>query len=84
MTGTPAPTAGERLAALEVLGSVPVILGPGETLIIRVTDLTPGQQQEYQEALDWRHDHGHLPFRAIVVYGDELAAARPAPEPSAP
>ena len=84
MTVTPVPTIEERLAALEVLATVPVILGPGETLIIRVADLTPNQQWEYQKNLDWRHENGHLPFRAIVVCGDELAAARPATETSAP
>lgn len=84
MTGTPTPSIEERLAALEVLGTVPVILGPGETLIIRVTDLTPNQIREYQDDLDYREADGILPFRAIVVYGNELAAARTAdgPEPA--
>jgi hypothetical protein len=83
VTETPSPSIEERLAALEVLASVPVILGPGETLIIRVTDLTPNQVREYQDALDYREADGILPFRAIVVYGHELAAARAAPEPPA-
>lgn len=83
MTEAPAPTIEERLAALEVLGSVPVILGPGETLIIRTTDLNPSQMRDYQEHLDGWHQCGELPFRAIVVHGDELAAAGPAPEPPA-
>lgn len=74
----PPPTIEERLAALEVLATVPVILGPGETLIIRTTDLTPNQMREYQQALDYEHECGHFPFQAVVVHGDELAAARPA------
>ena len=83
MTESPSPSIEERLAALEVLASVPVILGPGETLIIRVTDLTPNQQREYQDALDHWHADGRLPFRAVVVHGDELAAARTRPNPAA-
>jgi hypothetical protein len=84
VTGTPTPSIEERLAALEVLAAIPVILGPGETLIIRVTDLTPNQRHEYQQFLDDWHRSGELPFRAIVVIGDELAAARTKPNPAAP
>jgi hypothetical protein len=78
VTETPSPTIEERLAALEVLATVPVILEPGATLIIRVADLTPDQIRDYQQALDFEHEHGHFP-PTIVVYGDELAAARPKP-----
>lgn len=83
VTAEPPPTIEERLAALEVLATVPVILGPGEALIIRTTDLNPNQMCEYQESLDYRYEVDDLPFRVIVVHGDELAAARPAPEPPA-
>ena len=81
MTETPSPSIEERLAALEVLAAVPVILGPGETLIIRANDLTPSQMHEYQRILDDWHRSGDLPFRAIVVIGDELAAAKAKPDP---
>jgi hypothetical protein len=74
------PTIEERLAALEVLGTAPVRLEPGETLIIRTTDLTPNQIREYQQALDYEHECGHFPFQSVVVHGDELAAARPKAE----
>lgn len=46
---------------------------PGETLVIRCRDWTPGQVDQYQEYIDeaWRD----LPFRVVAVIGDELAVA---------
>lgn len=49
------------------------VVRPGETLVIRLQDWSPEQAQYYQEDLDSRG----LPFRALVVIGDELAVARP-------
>lgn len=51
----------------------PLTLKPGETLIIRVSDLTPNQVQYYQESLDAAIEHRGLDLRALIVYGDELA-----------
>jgi hypothetical protein len=81
VTETPSPTIEERLAALEVLGTVPFILSAGDVLIIRTTDLTPNQIREYQGALDYEHETGRFPFQAVVVHGDELAAARTKADP---
>lgn len=52
------------------------VVRPGETLIIRGGHWKPEQADCYQEYLD----HQDLPFRALVVIGDELAVARPEPE----
>ena len=52
------------------------VVRPGETLVIRVADWNPEQVEYYQEDLDTRG----LPFRVLVVIGDELAVARPEPE----
>lgn len=49
-------------------------LKPGETLIIRVSDLTPTQVQQYQEHLEAVIEHAGLDVRVLVVMGDELAA----------
>jgi hypothetical protein len=54
------------------------VLGPGEVLVIRMADWTPGQVREYQQVLDQWHFDGDLPFRAIVVFGDEMAVVKPA------
>ena len=52
-------------------GSVTAV-APGETLVIRVTDLTPMQMCEYQESLD----RPGLPFRCLVVYGESLGVVQ--------
>jgi hypothetical protein len=53
------------------------VVKPGETLVIRCRDWTPGQAGQYQEYIDadWRD----LPFRVLVVIGDELGVACPEP-----
>ena len=51
------------------------VIAPGETLVIRTTDLTPNAMREYQEALDAWYENGRLPFRCIVLHGDGLAVA---------
>jgi hypothetical protein len=57
-------------------------VGPGETLVIRGRDWTPGQVREIQRSLDAMHDAGRIPFRAMAIFGDELGVAQP-PEGSA-
>lgn len=52
--------------------TTPVVVKPGESLVIRKADLTPDQQREYQQALDYWHQDGKLPFRVFVFVGDEL------------
>ena len=49
------------------------VVRPGETLVIRLQDWNPEQVEYYQEHLDRQE----LPFRVLVVIGDELAVARP-------
>jgi len=49
------------------------VVKPGETLVIRVTDWTPGQADCYQQVLDAQG----LPFRVLVVIGEGLAVAKP-------
>jgi len=62
-------------AVLKVIAGHAVVK-PGETLIIRCGDWNPEQAEQYQEYLDC----DALPFRVLVVIGDELAVGRPAPE----
>lgn len=54
------------------------VVKPGETLVIRCRDWTPGQVEQYQEYIDaeWRE----LPFRVLMVIGDELGIVRPEPD----
>lgn len=61
----------------ELLRDHLTVLGPGEVVIIRTASWTPGQAWEYQQELDRWHAGGNLPFRAIVVHGDELAVVKP-------
>jgi hypothetical protein len=51
------------------------VVKPGETLVIRCRDWTPDQAEQWQEYIDaaWRD----LPFRVVVVIGDELGVASP-------
>lgn len=49
------------------------VVKPGETLVIRARDMSPGQASYYQGYLDARHHD--LPFRTLVVTGDEMAVA---------
>ncbi len=51
------------------------IVAPGETLIVRAPDLTPNQAREFMDALNWGDENGpYLPFRTVVVPGEELGA----------
>jgi hypothetical protein len=48
------------------------LVGPGEHLVVRVpVDVSPLQVRRYQEALDG----SGIPFRVVVVAGDELGVA---------
>lgn len=60
-----------RDAVLEVITGMTVVK-PGDTLVIRVKDWNPQQLDQYQRALAERD----LPFRVLVVIGDELALAQ--------
>lgn len=47
------------------------VVAPGETLIIRVPDLTPAQMREYADWLNRSDEDGTLlPFRVVVTPGD--------------
>ena len=50
------------------------VVKPGETLLLRTTDLTPNQMREYQDAFRWLDD---LPFKVLVVHADEMGVAEP-------
>lgn len=51
------------------------VVAPGETLVVRAPDLTPAQIREFMDALNWGDENGpYLPFRTVVVPGDELGA----------
>ena len=47
------------------------VVAPGETLVIRTTDLTPNQMREYMDWLNYADEDGPLlPFRTVVTNGD--------------
>lgn len=60
---------------LEVISGHAVVK-PGETLVIRLKDWNADQVEYYQEHLDARHHAGEIPFRPLVVIGDELAVVQ--------
>lgn len=66
-------------AATALLRECVTVVKPGETLVIRSRDWTPHQAEMYQEFLDARHAAGGLPFRVVVVIGDEVAVTPPEP-----
>lgn len=66
-------------AVLRVISGHAVIK-PGETLVIRSGDWTPMQAEQYQEHLDARHDAGEIPFRVLVVIGQELGVVQAEPD----
>jgi hypothetical protein len=48
------------------------VIKPGETLVVRVPwTVTPTQLREYQRVMD-SAEGGVIPFRVLVVAGDEL------------
>lgn len=61
----------------QLLRECVTVVKPGETLVVRMEGLTPGQHGEYQRAVtDW-HKHGDLPFPVFIVIGDELGVVEP-------
>ena len=55
------------------------VVRPGETLVIRVPDSwTPNQAREYQRYADEATERGRIPFKVLVVTGDEFAVVQPA------
>ena len=66
-------------AVLKVISGHAVVK-PGETLVIRIRDWNADQVDCYQEYLDARHQAGEIPFRPLVVIGDELAIVQPEPD----
>jgi hypothetical protein len=56
------------------------IVKPGETLIVRVPWTTkPSQLYEYQRVIDSR-EGGEIPFKVLVVAGDELGTVQDEPD----
>jgi len=66
-------TAGEARALMREFA---VVVRPGETLILRVADLTPNQVRELQDWVDGMREYYHLPFQTIVLPGDELGVVQ--------
>jgi hypothetical protein len=63
----------------ECLRQCVTVVGPGETLVLRVWGFTPNQVREYQESLDVAMKYGAIPFKVLVVIGEELGVVE-APE----
>jgi hypothetical protein len=55
------------------------VVKPGETLVIRGRDWTPGQVREIQDWMDAERESGRISFQVLAVIGDELAVAEPEP-----
>src|SRR5271166_1949931 len=64
----------------QLLSECVTVVKPGETLVIRGRDWTPMQTREIQQVMDGLHEDGQVPFRALAVFGDELAVAEPGPD----
>lgn len=58
------------------------VVKPGETLVIRCRDWTPDQAEQCTEYFRYMAEAGEIPFRPLVVIGDELAVVRPEPDNS--
>lgn len=57
------------------------VVQPGETLVIRAPGTwTPRHVEEYQDHADAATASGRIPFRVLVVIGDELAVIQPEPD----
>lgn len=50
---------------------------PGETLVIRGRDWTPGQVREVQDWMDADYESGRIDFKVLAVIGDELGVVQP-------
>lgn len=58
------------------------VVKPGETLVVRCRDWTPDQAGQYMEYFGYMAQAGEIPFRPLVVIGDEVAVVRPEPDNS--
>ena len=62
----------------QLLRECVTVVKPGEHLILRVPwHTTPGQLRELQDAADEVAGRLELPFRTLVLPGDELAVTEP-------
>lgn len=73
--GQPPPLTPDQVRQL--LSECVTVVKPGETLVIRSRDWTPEQVEYYREYLGHMADAGEIPFRPLVVIGDEVAVAQP-------
>ena len=72
----PAPLNPDEIRQL--LRECVTVVKPGETLILRVPwRTTPNQVRELQHALNAAVKHMEVPFKALVLPGDELTVAEP-------
>ena len=55
------------------------VVKPGETLVIRCRDWTPEQAEQCMEYFGYMAEAGEIPFRPLVVIGDELAVVPAGP-----
>ena len=63
----------------QILRECVTVVKPGETLIVRGTNWTPGQTREIQQVMDEMRELGIVPFKALAVFGDELGVVEPQP-----
>jgi hypothetical protein len=50
------------------------VVQPGETLVVRVPgDWTPRMMVEYQDYADAATESGYIPFKVLVVIGEQVA-----------
>jgi hypothetical protein len=61
----------------QLLRECVTVVAPGETLVIRGRDWTPNQVREIQHSVDFMSEEGMIPFKVLIVFGDELGAVRP-------
>ena len=60
----------------QLLRECVTVVKPGETLVVRVPwRTTPTQVRELQQAIDDGADYLNLPFKTLVLPGDELGTA---------
>jgi hypothetical protein len=78
---TPLTEAEEPLTPDEIrklLRECVTVVKPGETLILRVPwSTTPSQVRDLQDAITGSVKYWDLPFKVLVVPGDELTVAEP-------
>jgi hypothetical protein len=61
-------------AARALLRECITVVQPGETLVVRVPgDWTPRMMVEYQDYADAATESGYIPFKVLVVIGEQVA-----------